>query len=148
MRMPLWAGVAQAEGMNPSVRVTLDIALRSAVLLVMSEVVAALYASANPEDDGIGTGLTVMFLLACAGALWGLWDGFHQGPARLCVTWIITGLLVSVGTTLYSDLRFGEWSWSVLAQDLHNGVGFFAGLVFVPAIICGIAQSATRRTAA
>lgn len=132
--------------MNASLRVLLDIALRSVALLVLSEAVAALYAAAEPTDDGIGTGLTAMFALVCAAATWGLWDGFHRSPVRLCVTWVMTGLVVSVGTTLYSHLRFGEWSWSDVANDLTSGLVFWAGLIFVPAIICGIVQSATRRS--
>ena len=132
--------------MNTSVRLVLDIALRSAVLLALTEVVAATYAAKNPEDDGLGTGLMAMFAMACAAALWGVWDGFHRGPVQLCVTWVATGLLVSLGTTVYSHLRYGEWSWSVLADDLASGLFFFAGLVFVPAIVSGIAQSLLGRT--
>ncbi len=131
--------------MNSSLRVVLDIALRSVALLVLTEVVAALYSAAEPDDDGLGTGLTAMFVLVCAAALWGVWDGFHQGPVRLCVTWVVTGLLVSLGTTAYSYLRYGG-SWSEFGHDLTGGLVFWAGLVFVPAIVCGIIQSATRRS--
>lgn len=132
--------------MKTSLRVLLDVALRSTVLIVLSEAVAEMYGAANPSDDGLGTGLTTMFALACAAAGWGIWDGFHRGPLRLCVTWVTSGLLVSLGSTLYSHLRYGEWSWSELANDLPNGLVFFAGFVFVPAIFCGIVQSALNRT--
>lgn len=132
--------------MKISLRVVLDIALRSLALLVVSETVAALYAASNPSDDGLGTGLTAMFVLACAAAGWGVWDGFHRGPARLCVTWAVTGLVVSLGTTLYSHLRYGEWSWSELAHDLSDGLIFFACLVAVPAVVCGIVQSVLNRS--
>ncbi len=132
--------------MTASLRVLLDISVRSVAIIVLSEVVAELYSDANPGDDGLGTGLTVMFALACAGAGWGLWDGFHRGPARLVVTWVVTGLVVSLGSTLYRHLRFDDGSWSDLANDLASGLVFWAGLIFVPAIVCGIAQSATRRS--
>jgi hypothetical protein len=131
--------------MNSSLRVVLDIVLRTVALLVLIEVVVALYSAAEPTDDALGTGLTALFALVCAAALWGVWDGFHQGPVRLCVTWVVTGLLVSLGTTAYSYLRYGG-SWSEFVQALGNGLVFQAGLVFVPAIVCGIAQSATRRS--
>jgi hypothetical protein len=142
--MPLVPAPKEGGGMNNSLRVLLDSILRSVALLVLAESVAWRYAAANPSDDGIGTGLTVLFLLICAAALWGLWDGFHRGPVRLCVTWVVTGLVVSLGLTVYSDLQSGEWSWSVLAHDLTNGLAFVAGLIFVPAIICGVVQSAAR----
>jgi Na+-translocating ferredoxin:NAD+ oxidoreductase RnfE subunit len=132
--------------MNTSLRVLLDLAVRSVTLLVLSEAVAALYAAAEPNDDGLGTGLTVMFVLVCAAAGWGLWDGFHRSPVRLCVTWVTIGLVVSIGTTLYSQLRFGEWSWAELATDLSSGLVFWASLIFVPAILCGIGQSSARRS--
>ena len=133
--------------MNIPMRVSLDIALRSVALLVLTEGVAALYAATTPDDDGLGTGLTAMFVLVCAAAGWGAWDGFHRSPGRLCVTWLATGAAVSIGTTVYSHLRWDEWSWSLLAGDLSSGFAFWAGLVFVPAIACGIVQSATRHRA-
>ena len=132
--------------MNTLLRVLLDMAVRSITLLVLSEAVAALYAAAEPNDDGLGTGLTVMFVLVCTAAGWGLWDGFHRSPVRLCVTWVTIGLVVSIGTTLYLHLRFGEWSWAELANDLSSGLVFWASLIFVPAIVCGIGQSAARRS--
>lgn len=132
--------------MNTLMRL-LDTAIRSVALLVVSEAVAEIYAATEPDDDGLGTGLTVMFVLVCAGASWGLRDGFRHSPARLCLTWVTTGLVVSLGSTLYSHLRFGEWSWSTLATDLSSGLVFWAGLIFVPAIGCGIAGSATRASA-
>ena len=58
--------------MNTSLRILLDVAVRSVTLLVLSEAVAALYAASEPNDDGLGTGLTVMFVLVCAAAGWGL----------------------------------------------------------------------------
>ena len=134
-------------GMNAPTRVVLDIVLRSAVLLFLTEGVAELYASSHPEDDGIGTGLTVMLLLVCACAGWGLWDGFHRSPVRLCVTWVVTGAVVWLGSTVYRQLRYGDWSWSELVHDLPGDLIFWSSLVFVPAIVCGIAQSATRRSA-
>lgn len=132
--------------MNTSMRVVLDIAFRSIALLVLSEGVAEIYAKAEPNDDGIGTGLTVMFVLVCAAASWGFWDGFHRSPARLCVTWVTTGLVVSLGQTLYLHLRAGEWSWSELSHNLSGGLVFWASLIVVPAIIFGIVQSATRHS--
>ena len=132
--------------MNTSIRTALDVALRSIVLLVLTEGVAELYADSNPGDDGLGTGLTAMFVLACAAAGWGLWDGFRRSPARLCVTWVLTGVVVFLGSTVYRHLRFGDGSWSDLAHDLTSGLFFWSALVFVPAIICGIGQSATRRS--
>ena len=104
--------------MKPSRRVLLDLTVRSVALLVLSETVAALYAAAEPNDDGLGAGLTVMFALVCAAAGWGLWDGFHRSPVGLCVTWVTIGLVVSIGTTLYSQLRYGDWSWAELARRL------------------------------
>ena len=134
--------------MKTSLRVLLDVALRSVALLVLSEAVSALYSATTPDDDGLGGGLTVMFMLVCAASGWGLWDGFRRGPGRLCVTWAATGLIVSLGTILNSLLRYGEWSWSELAHDLSGDLVFWAGLVFVPAMLCGIGQSAARRSTA
>lgn len=134
--------------MNSSVRVILDIAFRSVALLVLSEGVAELYAAGNPTDDGLGTGLTVMFVLVVAAVSWGLLDGFRHGPLRLCVTWVSTGFVVALASTIYHHLRFGEWSWSALASDLSSGLGFWAGLIFVPAIGFGIVQSASRHSSA
>jgi hypothetical protein len=131
--------------MSTPVRTLVDIALRSVALLVLVEGVAELYAATNSDDDGLATGLTAMFALAYAAAMWGLWAGFHRRPVPLCVTWVVTGLVVSIGSTVYSHLRFGEWSWSVLADDLRGGLVFWAGLVAVPAIVCGIVQSLSRR---
>ncbi len=132
--------------MNTSLRLVLDIAVRSVTLVVLTEAVAATYAAKTPDDDGLGTGLMAMFALVCAAALWGVWDGFHRGPLQLCVTWVATGLLVSLGTTVYSHLRWDEWSWSVLADDLLSGLFFWAALVCVPAVVSGIAQSLTGRS--
>lgn len=83
--------------MNTPVRVLLDIAFRSVAVLVLSKAVAAIYAAAEPNDDGLGTGLTAMFVLVCAAVSWGLWDGFHRSPVPLCVTWVMTGIAVSLG---------------------------------------------------
>ena len=132
--------------MRRHLSVILDIALRSVALVVLTEVVAEAYAAGNPDDDGLGTGLTAMFALVCAAAIWGLWDGFRRSPARLCVTWLATGFVVSLGSTVYRHLRFDEWSWSELARDLPDGLVFWAALVFVPAILSGIVQSASRRS--
>ena len=125
-------------------RVLLDVALRSVSLVVVSEAVAEIYGATSPSDDGLGTGLTAMFALVCAAGGWGIWDGFRRDPLRLCVTWAATGLMVSLGSTVYSHARFGPWSWSELARDLPDGLLFWAGLVAVPAVLCGIGQSATR----
>ena len=130
--------------MNTPMRVSLDIAVRSAALLALTEGVAAIYSAKTPDDDGLGTGLTAMFALVCAAACWGMWDGFHRSPGRLCVTWLATGAVMSLGTTIYSLVRWDGWSWSVLASDLSSGFAFWTGLVFVPAIACGIVQSALR----
>lgn len=131
--------------MNTSVRLLLDVVVRSVVLVALTEGVAATYAANAPDDDGLATGLTAMFALACAAALWGVWDGFHRSPGRLCVTWVATGVLVTVGVTGWTQLESDSFSWSVLAGDLGTGLWFWAGLVAAPAIVCGIVQSATGR---
>ena len=130
--------------MSTLARVPLDIALRSIALLVLAEGVAAIYSDSQPDDDGLGAGLTVMFLLLCAAAIWGLVDGFRRSSGRLCLIWSLTGVGVSVGLTLYSNLRYGDFSWTVLLSDLSTGLFFWAGLVALPAIGLGIVVTMTR----
>ncbi|MBM9459585.1 hypothetical protein JK386_06695 [Nocardioides sp. zg-536] len=129
-------------------RVLGGIAVRSLLLLVLAEGIAEIFNVAVTDDDGLGTGLTVMFALVCAAGAWGMWDGFHRKPLALCVSWVVIGLLVTVGMTLYSHLRDDEWSWAVLSEDLTSGLGFWSALIFVPAIACGILPAFIRRNEA
>ena len=131
--------------MSSLVRTVLDILARSVVLVALTEGVAELFFAANPDDDGLGTGLTAMFALVCAAAAWGLWDGFHRRPLRLCLTWAGVGALVFVGLTVFADLRYDRFSWSALADDLSDGLAFWTLLVFVPAVLLGILPSVLRR---
>jgi hypothetical protein len=125
--------------------VLLAIAIRSVVLVGVSAGVAALYSRAHPDDDGLGTGLTVMMLLLVLSAIWGLVDGFRRGPVDLCVVWVVVGVVWRTATTITADLGHGSVDWSVVAQDLRSGLLFWAALVFVPAIGCGILSASIRR---
>ncbi len=137
-----------AGSMSLLLRTIFDIVLRAAVLVAITEGAAALYAQSNPDDDGLGTGLTAMFVLVAAAGLWGIWDGFRRRPLRLCTTWVVTGLIVSVATTVVSNTMGDEaFDRSVFIADLRSGLLFWAALVFVPAIAGGIVQSALASSA-
>jgi predicted membrane channel-forming protein YqfA (hemolysin III family) len=143
--MPTDVGARDARGMNTSLRMVLDIALRSFVLVAASQVVAELYARANPDDDGLGTGLTVMALMVALAGAWGLVDGFRRPLAHLCVTWIVVGLVTSAVTTVYAGTQEqGPVDWSVVVADLQGGLLFWAALVFVPAVLAGALASLAR----
>jgi hypothetical protein len=126
-------------------RISIAVLIRSAALVGLTQGAAYLYAGAHPEDDGLGTGLTAMTLLVGMAAIWGLVDGFRHPLPELCVTWVVVGLLSAVATTLFADLPHGPVDWSVILADLRDGLGFWAALVYVPAIGCGLIPALTHK---
>jgi hypothetical protein len=126
-------------------RVTVAVLIRSITLAGLTQGAAYLYAESHPEDDGLGTGLTAMALLVGMAAVWGLIDGLRRTLPELCVTWVVVGLVTAVATTLFADLPHGPVDWTVILADLRDGLGFWAALVYVPAIGCGLAPALTHR---
>jgi len=126
-------------------RTSAAILIRTVALVALTQGAAQLYAAQHPEDDGLGTGLTAMALMAGVAAVWGLIDGFRRSLPELCVTWVVVGLLSAVATTLFADLPHGPVDWWAVLADLRDGLGFWAALVYVPAIGCGIAPALSHR---
>ncbi|MFT4008773.1 MAG: hypothetical protein QM655_01890 [Nocardioidaceae bacterium] len=119
----------------------LDVLLRAAVVLVATEAVTWLYDEGQSQPDALASGLTALMVMASVSALWGMLDGFRWRPLRLCLTWIATGVLVAAGTWAWDALRYGSIDWSGFAGDLS----FFALLVSIAAIACGVIQSSFNK---
>ena len=108
-------------------RVIVDIAVRAVGLVVLAEGAIAVDSALTPTDDALATGLTLLFVLVCGGAMWGLWDGLRRTWLRVCITWVAAGALVSVGV--------------VRSLDAWSDIALVAVLVAVPALAFGLLAS-------